>query len=223
MAGCSPAGLTAMQRDSDGVEMGLAAPDWLTPEIDEALAAITNPHAAKKQLTVLLVAQALATGQPVSAVFQRDDTCKADIWYGAKRRTTGKRKPGWKEDPAIATALHLATERARWWVRVKQGQAVQSALDILMDAGEAAAQQLANMVRMGVLVFDFGADGMELRRADVGHVLEASKQILDRVSAATATKATTEVIGMSLEEWRAIQKQRQAQAAQVLVDFADDE
>lgn len=202
--------------------MGLETPDWLTPEISAALAAIENPHAVKKQLTVLLVAQALATGQPVSAVFERDDTCKADIWYGTKRRN-GSRKPGWREEPTIAMALHVATERARWWVRVKQGQAVQSALDILMDAGEAAAQQLANLVRMGVLVFDYGADGMELRRADVGHVLEAGKQILDRISAATATKATTEVIGMSLDEWRAVQKQRQAQVSQVLTDFADDE
>lgn len=212
-----------MQRDSDGVKVGLGAPavDWLTPDIDEALAAIQNPHAAKKQLTVLLVAQALATGQSVSAVFEREDTCKADIWYGTKRRS-GARKPGWKEDPTIAWALHLATERARWWVRVKQGRAVQSSLDILLDAGETAALQLANLVRMGVLVFDFGADGLELRRAEVGHVLEASKQILDRISAATASKSTTEVVGMSLEEWQAAQRQRQAQAAQALADFADE-
>jgi hypothetical protein len=171
---------------------------------------------------VLLIAQALATGESLTAVFERDDTCKSDVWYGTKRRNGG-RKPGWREDPTIAAALQLATERARWWVRVKQGQAVQSSLDILMDAGEHAAQQLANMVKMGVLVFDFGADGMELRRADVVHVLEASKQILDRISAATASKSTTEVVGMSLEEWRAAQKQRQQAATQALEDFADVE
>lgn len=193
--------------------MGLESPDWLTPEISEALAAIENPHAVKKQLTVLLVAQALVTGQPVSAVFEREDTCKADIWYGTKRRN-GSRKPGWREEPTIATALHVATERARWWVRVKQGQAVQSALDILMDAGEAAAQQLANLVRMGVLVFDFGADGLELRRADVGHVLEAGKQILDRISAATATKATT-VQTMDADQFALLQAQAKAKAGTV--------
>ena len=202
--------------------MGLETPEWLTPQIDEALALIGDPHAVKKQLTVLLVAQAIATGESLTAVFERADTCKADIWYGTKRRN-GTRKPGWKEDPAIALALHLATERAKWWVRVKQGRAVQNSLDILMDAGETAALQLANLVKLGVLVFDFGADGLELRRADVGHVLEASKQILDRISAATASKSTTEVVGMSLEEWREAQKQRQAQAVQALADFADDE
>jgi hypothetical protein len=201
--------------------MGLETPDWLTPEISEALAAIENPHAVKKQLTVLLVAQALATGQPVSAVFERDDTCKADIWYGTKRRS-GARKPGWKEDAAIALALHLATERARWWVRVKQGQAVQNSLDILLDLSEDAARQIASAVRFGQLTFDRGPD-IVIKQASVAEVLKASTEVLDRVSAATASKSATEVVGMSLEEWRAAQKQRQTQATQALADFADDE
>lgn len=201
--------------------MGLETP-WLTPQIDEALAAISEPHAVKKQTTVLLIAQAVATGESLTSVFDRDDTCKADIWYGTKRRN-GTRKPGWKEDPTIKAAHDLAVERARWWVRVRQSGAVQNSLDILMDAGEHAAQQLANMVKMGVLVFDFGGDGLEMRRADAGHILEASKQILDRISAATASKSTTEVVEMSLEEWRAAQAQRQEQAKQALTDFGDED
>ena len=166
--------------------MGLETPDWLTPEISEALAAIENPHAVKKQLTVLLVAQALATGQPVSAVFERDDTCKADIWYGTKRRN-GSRKPGWREEPTIATALHVATERARWWVRVKQGQAVQSAIDALIDLSEDAARQIASAIRFGQLTFDRGPE-IVIKQASVAEVLKASTEVLDRVSAATATK-----------------------------------
>lgn len=203
------------------IKKGSETPEWLTPEIDEALDAISEPHAVKKQTTVLLVAQAVATGESLRSVFERPDTCKADHWYGTKRRD-GSRKPGWCEDPAIRTALMLATDRARWWVRVRQSGAVQNSLDILLDAGEHAAQQLANMVKMGVLVFDFGADGLEMRRADPGHILEASKQILDRISAATASKSTTEVVGMSLEEWRDTQAKRQTQAAQTLADFADE-
>ena len=54
-------------------------------------------------------------------------------------------------------------------------------------------------------------------------MLDASKQILDRISAATASKSTTEVIGMSLEEWRAAQKQRQQTVTQVLDDFGEEE
>lgn len=193
--------------------MGLEAPEWLTPELDEVLAAISEPHAAKKQLTVLLVAQATATGDSLTSIFEREDTCKADIWYGTKRRN-GTRKPGWKEDPIIETALCMATDRARWWVRVKQGRAVQNSLEILVDAGETAAQQLANLIKMGVLVFDFGLDGAEIRRADVGHVLEASKQVLDRISAATAAKSTT-VQTMDADQFAALSAEAKAKAGAV--------
>lgn len=158
-------------------------PDWLTYEVEQALAAIDGEHVAKKEATVLRLAQAIAAGESQAAVFRLPGTCSKNIWHGVGDKT------GWKDDPAIARALHLATERARWWVRIKQGRAIQDSLDILVDGAETAAQQLVNMVKMGVLVFDFGADGLELRRAEVGHVLEASKQILDRVSALTATKA----------------------------------
>lgn len=192
--------------------MGLETPEWLTPQIDEALAAISEPHAVKKQLTVLLIAQATATGESLTSVFERDDTCKADIWYGTKRRN-GTRKPGWKEDPVIRAAHDLAVERARWWVRVRQSGAVQNSLDILMDASEHAAQQLANMVKLGVLIFDFGADGLELRRADPGHILEASKQILDRISTATASKSTVQTL--SADQFAVLAAEAKAKAGAV--------
>lgn len=188
------------------------APDWLTPAISDALESIAEPHAAKKQHTVLLVAQAIALGESLRSVFGRDDTCKADVWYGMVRK--GRRKPGWKDDPAIATALQLATDRARWYVRVKKGQAVENSLNILLDGAETAAQQLVNMVKMGVLVFDFGLDGMELRRADTGHVLEASKQILDRVSAITASKSTT-VQTLDADQFAALTQQAKERAAPI--------
>lgn len=159
-------------------------PEWLTFEVQQALAAIAGPNVAGKEATVLRMAQAIAAGESQAEVFRQPGTCSKNTWHGVNG------KAGWKDDPAIRTALVMATNRARWWVRVKQGRAIQDSLDILIDGAEEAAQQLVNMVRMGVLVFDFGADGMELRRAETGHVLEASKQILDRVSALTAAKST---------------------------------
>lgn len=201
------------ESDQKVIERGSETPAWLTPEIDNALAAIGEPHAVKKQTTVLLVAQAMATGESLRSVFGRTETCKADHWYGTKRRD-GSRKPGWCEDPFIQTALTLATERARWWVRVKQSGAVQNSLDILMGAGETAAQQLANLVQLGVLVFDFGVDGgIEFRRADVGHVLEASKQILDRISTATASKSTVQTL--SADQFAALSAEAKAKAGTV--------
>jgi hypothetical protein len=201
------------ESDQSGIKVGSENElDWLTPAISDALECIAEPHAAKKQHTVLLVAQALAMGESLRSVFGRDDTCKADVWYGLVRK--GKRKAGWRDDPAIATALQLATDRARWYVRIKQGQAVENSLNILLDGAETAAQQLVNMVKMGVLVFDFGLDGMELRRADTSHVLEASKQILDRVSAITASKSTT-VQQLDADQFAAIAQQAKAKAAPI--------
>lgn len=163
----------------------------------------------------------MATGESLRSVFGRPDTCKADHWYGTTRRN-GSRKPGWKEDPAINAALQLATERARWWVRVKGGSAVQNALDALVDLSEDAVRQIASAIRFGQLTFDRGPE-LVIKQASVAEVLKASAEVLDRVSTVTANKSTTEVVGMSLEEWREAQKQRQAQAAQALADFADDE
>lgn len=180
-------------------------PEWMTFEVEQALAAIDGSSVAKKEATVLRMAQAIAAGESQAEVFRQPGTCSKNIWHGVNE------KPGWKDDPAIRTALTVATNRARWWVRVKQGRAIQESLDILLDGAEDAAQQLVNMVRMGVLVFDFGADGMELRRAETGHVLEASKQILDRVSALTAAKSTT-VQALDADQFAALAQQAKAPA-----------
>lgn len=172
-------------------------PEWMTDEVDRALAAIGGDHVAKKETTVLRMAQAIALGESKASVFAQRGTCTKNVWEGYAG------KPGWVNDEAIATALAVATDRARWWARVKQGRAIQDSLDILTDGAEDAAKQLVNMVRMGVLIFDFGLDGKELRRADTGHILEASKQILDRVSALTAPKSTQESIPELSDDERA--------------------
>lgn len=158
-------------------------PEWLTHEISAALANITGDHVAKKEATILRMAQAVANGEALSSVFSAPGTCSRTIWYG------NTDKPGWKDDPAIATALHLATERARWWIRVKQGRAVQDSLDILVDGSEDAARQLVRVVRQGQMLFE-RADEYVFKQASVAEVLRASEQILDRVSATTAPKGT---------------------------------
>jgi len=192
--------------------MGLETPEWLTPQIDEALAAISEPHAVKKQTTVLLIAQAVATGESLTSVFERDDTCKADVWYGSKRRN-GTRKPGWKEDATIKAALDLATERARWWVRVKGGSAVQNALDALVDLSEDAVRQIASAIRFGQLTFDRGTE-LVIKQASVAEVLKASTEVLDRVSVVTASKSTT-VQTMDADQFAALAAEAKAKAGAV--------
>lgn len=163
------------------------APEWLTYEISEALAAIQDPNAAKKEATVLRIAQAAAHGQSLTSVFDRDDTCKDDIWYGRNRKNK-PRKPGWKDDPAIAHALQLATDRARWWVRVKEGRAVQNALDALVEVAESAAGNIVSAIRYGQLTFTRDGD-LVTKQASVAEVLKASTEALDRISDLTASKA----------------------------------
>lgn len=188
-------------------------PEWLTWEVEQALAAIGGPNVASKEATVLRMAQAIAAGESQADVWATPGTCSKNTWHGVGER------PGWKDDPAIRTALTVATNRARWWVRVRQGRAVQESLEILIDASETAARQLANMVTMGVLIFDFGADGLELRRAETGHVLEASKQILDRVSALTAAKST-QVQAIDADQFAMLRQEAMAKAKEIATEAA---
>lgn len=58
---------------------------WLTPELRSLLGQIRSPHVEKKRRTVILLAFALANNQPVADVFNRDDTCAQQNWYGKWR------------------------------------------------------------------------------------------------------------------------------------------
>lgn len=195
-------------------------PEWLTDEVSEALAHIAGERrsgeqtVAKKEATVLRLAEALANGVSMNSVFERPDTCSKRVWYGYTAQN-GHRKPGWRDEQAITTALAVATERARWWVRVKRGRAVESALEILVDGAEAAALQLVNLVRYGYVKFDFGVDGAELRNADVKEVLAASQALLDRVSALTAPKQTVAPAKLNADQFALLMKQGQAEAQQL--------
>lgn len=159
-------------------------PDWLTYEIEQALAAIHGEHVAKKEATVLRLAQAIARGESQASVWGQPGTCSKNIWHGAGG------KVGWKDDPVIAFALELATTRARWWVRVKEGRALQSALDGLADLSDDAVRQIASVIRYGQMTFT-RADEIVIKQASVAEVLKASTDVLDRVSPTTAAKNTT--------------------------------
>ena len=78
-------------------------------------------------------------------MFERKDTCTSGKWYGWTHRSTGETHAGWQDDPAIAHALKVATKRARWWMLVKHGRAVETALDTIVEAAPEAALQLVRM------------------------------------------------------------------------------
>lgn len=166
-------------------------PEWLSYEVHQALEAITGDHAAKKQRTVLQLAAAIASESPQAQVFKRQDTCNRVTWYGRDG------EPGWRDDPAISRALEVASKRALWWMRVRQGGAVQQALDVLVDAAPAAATQLVRMATEGrvQVVQD---DEQRFVEADVVHMLKAANSILDRVSETTADKGASKDVTIKL-------------------------
>ena len=167
-------------------------PEWMTHEIEQALNAIAGApgHVRRKRTTVLRVAQAQATEQPLTTVWAQPDCGSKGAWYGETRR--GVWQPGWCDDPAVQAALVLAKKRADWYVDVRLGRAIASATDEIVEAAPAAAKQLVRMATQGV---------MQVRRkeADVEEpvnapeVIKAINSVLDRADARTASKQPTSV------------------------------
>lgn len=150
---------------------------WMTHEIEQALAQIEGPHERKKRCTVLRLAEARALGLGVRSAFDQSDTCNAVTWYG-------REGVGWKDDPAIAKALELATRRAQAWQDQEEVQRItlrqrQLALtqDELVDLSKLATTTLAD------LMMNAGSEKVRL---------EAAETVLDRADAATAKKSTVE-------------------------------
>ncbi len=166
-------------------------PEWLSYEVHQALDAITGDHAAKKQRTVLQLAAAIAAESSQALVFRRHDTCNRVTWYGRDG------EPGWRDDPAVKHALDLATKRALWWMRVRQGTAVQNALDVLVDAAPDAAQQLVRIATQGRVQVVQGEE-QRFVEADVVHIVKAANSILDRVSETTADKGAAKDVTIKL-------------------------
>lgn len=78
---------------------------WLTPEIRRLLNGIPGPHEIKKRRTVILLAAAYASSEPITAIFDRPDTCAAQIWWTK-----------WQHIPEVDQALQACKAAARDWV-----------------------------------------------------------------------------------------------------------
>jgi len=75
--------------------------EWMTDEIHDLLMAIKGKrHVRKMRDTVIAVANAIGTGNPVKPVFKQEGICCSDIWYGK-----------WKKNPVIRVAYAACLER----------------------------------------------------------------------------------------------------------------
>lgn len=89
---------TAIEQQAEGWQ-------WMTPEIRRLLNGIPGPHEAKKRRTVILLAFAYASSEPINPIFERPDTCAGQIWWTK-----------WQHIPEVAQALEACKARARDWV-----------------------------------------------------------------------------------------------------------
>lgn len=78
---------------------------WMTPEIRRLLDAIPGPHEVKKRRTVILLASAYASSEPVAPIFERADTCAGQIWWTK-----------WQHISEVDQALEACKAAARDWV-----------------------------------------------------------------------------------------------------------
>lgn len=163
----------------------------MTYEIQQALDAITGApgHLRKKRTTVLRVAYAQASGEPMESVWGRNGAGSKGAWYGETRH--GTHSAGWRDDPAVQHALELARRRAEWWLNVRLGRAVERTLDTIVAAAPDAAEQLVRMATAGVMRVQ--RDGATLDESvNAPEVIKAINSLLDRADARTATKQQVE-------------------------------
>jgi hypothetical protein len=157
-------------------------PAWLTDELNSLLTAIGGNDQRKKRTTVLRLAEARATGKTEAGVWEQPDCCSWKTWDGKYRKDAdgvSRKRPGWRDDPAIQAALEAATRRAHWWQDqaearriAKRQEDVAKARDLLAEYSPLAARKLATLL---------GAESENVAR-------NAANDILDRADEATASK-----------------------------------
>lgn len=175
-------------------------PDWMSGEVEAALRQVgmdrTQSVRSLMHTTILRLAYAHATKQPMAPVFDLPDTCSETTWYGRNRR--GGRKPGWSHDPSVVNALEVATERARRWEDTRISRALTEARLILVESTPDAARELKRQI-------DNGDKDVDRR--------EASKAVLDRAGFETASKGQHVVVEVSAAD-RIAAMQRALEAEQ---------
>lgn len=147
-------------------------PDWISGEVEAALRDVLPPTRARKHYTILRIADAAARDESIKRLLHDDPkTCSEPTWYG--RYKGGEFHPGWRDDPAIARALQIASERAQRWYNTRVARSLQEAAQELALGAPEAAKELRRQVGHGERDTD--------RR-------EAAKAVLDRAGVETAPK-----------------------------------
>lgn len=127
--------------------------EWLTDKIRSLLRAICGTHAAKKRVSVIKIAFAMANEQPLASVFKQEDVCSETIWYQK-----------WRHQKTVRAAFEACYERALEWAdeetaRLEAYYRQKRQRSIAEHAAEAPAQ-LADVMKTD------DAGGNRIRAAD---------------------------------------------------------
>jgi hypothetical protein len=149
-------------------------PEWMTYELENVLRQITGRHARKKRTTILRLAEGVVVGRTVTETLAMAETCSDTTWYG--RYARGEKKPGWKDDPLIARALKMATQRAHYASDSYILEQITETRKLLAQYGPGAVHKL------GGLMLTAGSESLQRLSA---------LDILDRLDPETASKGTS--------------------------------
>lgn len=135
-------------------------------EILAAFDRLDNPHAQKKRDTIIALVDARLAGRSEETVWRLPQCCSRNTYHSK-----------WKQEPAFAHALELATQTARGW---KDGEAMRA----LSESARRLA--LASPLAVTKLIERLGS-------VDETIIVRAAVAILDRAGTETAGKASADV------------------------------
>jgi len=177
-------------------------PAWLTFEIQQALARLPT---LKARQTVLRLAEAQVVGRSETETFRLPEVCSRRTWYGRYRG--GEKKPGWRDNAAVQSALKAATARALWWEDNRTVRSIQQAREQLALE---APENVRSMIRMRDQLEGI-AKAAEEDKDKVQAADKAAKVAGDMLSRAGAETAQKEVHTFDLDDWQEKRRQRLAE------------
>jgi hypothetical protein len=133
------------------VEVPEEARQWLTGELQTLLAAIRGGQVAKKRVTVIKLACAVANRQPRRTVFGQADTCSDKTWYTRWQyqpevkvafEACCTRALAWADEETAALEAHYRRQRRRTMAQYA-AQAPAALAAVMADAGQRGADRIS--------------------------------------------------------------------------------
>lgn len=202
------------------IDPDLTPPTWISYDVRRALDGIKEPNSRRKRTTIIRLAEAAASGVPMTHVFDADDTCSRPTWYGNKKYG----QAAWRDMEDIQDALEAATRAANHFYDAQEGARLNHRRRILEQAQDRLAELSGVAVEtLGVLMTT--ADGEETRRkAAVDTLTHAAPETAPKQQSEENVLVGVEQGGGSGLSMRDIRNKRRRRAGRpvVAIDAGED-